>query len=151
MKHFHERQRQFLKEGQFVKSSTNTKSSISHCRWLITGWRSSTFGICFYLVRISPRSITSRSKWHSAATVVISHLLHRPPPCLCRSVAEYLSSVPLAKADSELSNCTLIPHSPSQHDQQHDKEIKYILRGTLDAVYFNARHSITTIWRNALK
>lgn len=49
LKHFHERQRQF-KGGTVFKSSTNTKSSISHCRWLITGWRSSTFGICFLIL-----------------------------------------------------------------------------------------------------
>lgn len=35
------------KGGTLLKSSTNTKSSISHYRRLITGWRSSTFGICF--------------------------------------------------------------------------------------------------------
>lgn len=45
-KHFHESQQQF-KGGTVFKSSTNTKSSISHYRRVITGWRSSTFGICF--------------------------------------------------------------------------------------------------------
>lgn len=71
------------KGGTLLKSSTNTKSSISHYRRLITGWRSSTFGICFIFIffpKISPlsRHVITHSKWHSLATIVTS--LKKAPP-----------------------------------------------------------------------
>lgn len=112
-----------LKKGQVLSRAQTPKSSISHYRRLITGWRrSSTSGICFIFCSHTHRKITQ--KWHSAATVVTSVLHYKLQPvmtstrvsslCACPSLAEYLSSVPLAKADFRVVEPhfnTSLPHN----------------------------------------
>lgn len=136
-----------LKMGPFLSRAQTPKSSISHYRRLITGWRrrSSTSGIRFIFCSHTP------SKWHSAATVVTSVLHYKLQPvmtsstrvpslCACPSLAEYVSSVPLAEADFRVVEPTLIPHSLTWSLQ-----IQNLLRGTLGCS--ESHHSISTIWR----
>lgn len=143
-KHFNKRQRAFKGGTVFkVEHKHTPKSSISHYRRLITGWRSSTFGICFYLLKIAcslaPYDNTLKVTFSCYSSDFCS--LNAPPkpaPCqlagcdinvpgdgLCarHSPAEYLSSVVYLwrKQISELLNRTLIPH-----DMIHITTKKYI-------------------------
>lgn len=126
------------------------------------------FRYLFYLLfRIPPPShrITTRSKvTFSCYSSDFSSLKAPPIParcreagydiinnvlglCVCHSVAEYLSSVPLAKADSELLNRTFFfLYLPPPHNIINiTTNKKYIKRNSGMQCYLNAHHSITTI------